>query len=234
MRRRIAAIHPKATLGQATALMVTLDADALPVLDISDVLVGMLTRRDILRRVHFADDPSGLPRNDDFDADFCAAARRNAHDRLVEEVMTPEVCSVHEDTLAPEVLRLMQERQIKRLPVLRGNKLVGLISRSDLSETLGADGSGATSEDGAIKAAVIAALDRLRWAPCPLIEITVASGRVEMRGTLVGESERHVLRATVESLPGVTGFCDHLVSTAPLYSLFAEGPEDLAEEQKLK
>lgn len=54
----------------------------------------------------------------------------------VEEIMTKEVISVTEDTPLKEICRLMVENHIHRLPVLRGKKVVGIISSLDLAKLL--------------------------------------------------------------------------------------------------
>ncbi len=246
MTTRVAGIHPKATLGQAVALMADLGLITLPVVDVSGTLVGMLTGGDILRRTrrgaaHDGQDGTehdsmgdSLAWGDGFDR---AEAHRNAHDRTVEEVMTSEVCAVQEHTPVTEVTRLMKDRKITRLPVLHGDKLVGIVHRTDLTHALGEDFdaelSAATPQDSAIKDAVLAVLHRLKWAPCPLIDVTVEEGKVELHGTLLKEGERGAIRSAVENIPGVTSFADHLVLAEPYAGMFARLPDEMVRRPKL-
>ena len=57
-------------------------------------------------------------------------------DRQVRDLMTQDVITVEEDTPLPEVARLLEEHRIKRVPVLRQGKVVGIVSRADLVRAL--------------------------------------------------------------------------------------------------
>src|SRR5262245_36463794 len=106
-------IGPESTLMQAAQKMKELDVGALPVCD-AEQLVGMITDRDITVR--------GI-------AEGC-----NPHLARVHRVMTRQVVYCGEDQDVKEVARLMEERQIRRLPVLDDNKrLTGIISLGDLA-----------------------------------------------------------------------------------------------------
>ncbi len=249
MTTRIAGIHPKASLDQAIALMADFGITTLPVVDISGTLVGMLTGGDILRRTkiigaHDAGDVSCRAAPDLFfgddrveSVDSHAATHWCAEVQRVEEVMTPDVCAVDENTPLGEVARLVKARDIKRLPVLHGDKLVGMINRTDLMHVLGEDFddelSATTPGDSAIKDAVRAVLLRLKWTPSALIDILVEGGKVELNGTLLKEGERSALRAAIADIPGVTGFSDHLILAQPFGRMFAQPLDDLVRRQKL-
>lgn len=250
MTTRIAGIHPKASLDQAIALMADFGITTLPVVDISGTLVGMLTGGDILRRTkvicaHDSDEAAdhgessdSLFGDDGFHSDGdLAAAHWHMGVHRVEEVMTPDVCAVDENTPLTEVARLVKARAIKRLPVLHDDKLVGMINRTDLMHVLGEDFddelSATTPGDSAIKDAVRAVLLRLKWTPSALIDILVEGGKVELNGTLLKEGERSALRAAIADIPGVTGFSDHLILAQPFGRMFAQPLDDLVRRQKL-
>jgi CBS domain-containing protein len=252
MATRIAGIHPKASLEQAIALMADFGITTLPVVDVSGTLVGMLSGGDILRRTKidgaqdadetasyratvdslFGDDDDGFDGGDDR-----AAAYWHTEPLRVEEVMTPDVCTVEENTPLAEVASLVKARAIKRLPVVHGDKIVGIINRAELMHALREDFddelSAATPDDSAIKDAVRAVLHRLKWAPGPLIDISVEAGKVELNGTLLKEGERKALRKAVANIPGVAGFADHLVLAEPFGGMFAHSLDDLVRRQKL-
>lgn len=106
-------ISPNATLHEAAERMKTLDVGSLPVWE-GGQLVGMLTDRDItIRSVSDGRDP------------------RQHH---VRDAMTPEVIFCYEDQEVTEVAQLMQEKQIRRLPVLsRDRRMAGIVSLGDLA-----------------------------------------------------------------------------------------------------
>jgi CBS domain-containing protein len=100
-------------LKDAALKMQQLDVGMLPVRD-GDRLVGMLTDRDITTRA--------------------TAEGRDPTKTQVSEVMTPEVVYCFEDQDVAEVAKLMQEKQIRRLPILnRDKKLVGIVSLGDVA-----------------------------------------------------------------------------------------------------
>jgi CBS domain-containing protein len=100
-------------LKDAALKMQQLDVGMLPIKD-GDRLVGMLTDRDITLRA--------------------TAAGRDPTKTQVREVMTPEVIYCFEDQDVSEAAKLMQEKQIRRLPILnREKRLVGIVSLGDLA-----------------------------------------------------------------------------------------------------
>jgi CBS domain-containing protein len=100
-------------LKDAALRMQQLDVGMLPIRD-GDRLVGMLTDRDITVRA--------------------TAAGRDPTKTQVREVMTPEVIYCFEDQDVSEAAKLMQEKQIRRLPILnREKRLVGIVSLGDLA-----------------------------------------------------------------------------------------------------
>ena len=105
-------------LKDAALKMQQLDVGMLPIRD-GDRLVGMLTDRDItLRAVAVGSDPTKTQ---------------------VRDVMTPEVSYCFEDQDISEAAKLMQEKQIRRLPILsREKKLVGIVSLGDVAVHSGA------------------------------------------------------------------------------------------------
>ena len=110
-------IRPETTLIEAAQKMKSLDIGMLPVCD-GDRLVGVITDRDItLRGVAQGFDPK--------------TAR-------VQEVMTPEVIYCFDDEDVKDVAKKMEEKQVRRLPVLnREKRLVGIVSLGDLAVRTG-------------------------------------------------------------------------------------------------
>jgi CBS domain-containing protein len=100
-------------LKDAALKMRELDVGMLPIRN-EDRLVGMLTDRDITVRA--------------------TAEGRDPTKTKVSEVMTPEVVYCFEDQDVSEAAKLMQEKQIRRLPILnRQKKLVGIVSLGDVA-----------------------------------------------------------------------------------------------------
>jgi CBS domain-containing protein len=118
MTPAVEVIAPEATIQEAADKMRHFDIGPLPVCD-GDRLVGLLTDRDITVRA--------------------VAEGRNPTTTRVHEVMTPEVVYGYEDQDSQDAARLMEQYQIRRLPVLnQAKRLVGMVSLGDLAVHVGA------------------------------------------------------------------------------------------------
>lgn len=119
-------LKPTATLVEAAQRLRDLNVGSLPILD-GDHLGGVVTDRDIVvRGVAEGLDPSST---------------------TVAEVATGAVVTVDVDDDAEAVARLMGERQVRRVPVLDGGRLVGIIAQADVARDLDARTTGDVVED---------------------------------------------------------------------------------------
>jgi signal-transduction protein with cAMP-binding, CBS, and nucleotidyltransferase domain len=127
--------------------------------------------------------------------------------------MTAEPLTVTEDTPLEEVVKVMEKRRIKRLPVLRGSNVVGIVSRANLLHALAGvarEVKPTVASDQAIRDRVVAELASQPWAPVSLINVIVRDGMVELWGTITDERERQAMIVVAENVPGVTTVKDHL------------------------
>src|SRR5262249_27449687 len=135
------------------------------------------------------------------------------HGRRVEDVMTHEVVGVTGDTPLDEVVHLMERHRIKRVPVLDGDRPVGMLSRADLVRALARaldEEQAAIDSDDEIREHILAELGKAAWVPRDGIEITVKDGIVDLNGVILDEKEREALRVVAENAPGVKAVKDHL------------------------
>jgi osmotically-inducible protein OsmY len=108
---------------------------------------------------------------------------------------------------------LMEKRQIKRVPVVREEYVVGIVSRANLLHALASvarEAKPAEQSDEAIRARLLAELGKQPWAPVALISPIVRNGVVELWGTITDEHERRALVIAAENVPGVKAVRDHL------------------------
>src|SRR5260370_14223474 len=126
MTRRVISGGPEASIRESARLMLQHRVSGLPVIAAAGRLVGVVTEGDFLRRVE-AGTELKRPRWLEFMAGPGRLATEyvHSHGRKVADVMTGESVTVGEDTPIEEVVRLMEERRIKRLPVMRGTKWSG-------------------------------------------------------------------------------------------------------------
>ncbi len=139
MTRDVAVVHPETSLLQAVRLMAQRHISGMPVVDDDGTIVGMLTEGDLLRWHDSYTERQArwldmLADGHDLAPAFLEGIREQ--NRKVKSVMASGAMTVTEDTPAREIARLLYERNIKRVPVLRDGRLVGLVARSDLVRAL--------------------------------------------------------------------------------------------------
>jgi CBS domain-containing protein len=227
MTRGAVAVAADSTIEAAARLMVSHRISGLPVVDAGGTVVGMVTEGDLLRRAEI-----GTERQHGRWLELLLGPGRlardyvHSHARKVNEVMTREVATIATQTPLAEVVALMEQRQVKRLPVIDRGRLVGIVSRANLLsallELLAAPSPGASS-DREIRARVLAEIDKQGWAPRACVDVGVADGLVELRGVITDESERTALRVAAENVPGVKGITDHLVWVEPVSGMVIDG-----------
>jgi CBS domain-containing protein len=128
--------------------------------------------------------------------------------------MTSGAISVPEDTPLSEIATLFERKRIKRVPVVKDGKLVGIVSRADLLRVLASGGANSSTDerDGLIRSRLLADLRKQKWANCSESDIVVSDGIVHFWGVVGSEEERRALRVAAENIPGVRGVEDHTIS----------------------
>lgn len=206
MTRDVLTIAPEASIVQAVRLMLQKRISGVPVVDAAGNIVGMVTEGDFLRRSE-TETQRRRPRWLEFliGPGRLATEYVHASARKVSEVMTAEVQCATEDTPLEEVVHLMERHRIKRVPVLRGKQLVGIITRTNLVRALAdrTQEDQALPDDTAIRERLLAELKKQHWIKLAMIDIAVTNGAVEFSGMLTDERQRHALRVAAENVPGV-------------------------------
>jgi CBS domain-containing protein len=233
MIRNVISVKPDATVLQAARTMLQHHISGLPVIDSAGHLVGVLSEGDFLRRrettterhrsrwLEFLMGPGKM-----------AAEYTQSHGSKVSEVMTAEVLTVKEDTPLEDIVELMERHRIKRVPVLRGEKVVGIITRSNLMHAMVSLSRTTPKElqgDSAIREHILTEVEKQSWAPAALINVVVRDGVVELWGAIIDERQRDGLKVLAENVPGVKAVRDHLVWIEPTSGIVIEPPEQTAK-----
>jgi CBS domain-containing protein len=139
MTRDVAVVHPETSLLEAVTVMARRKISGMPVVNAAGAVIGMLSEGDLVRwheghtdhQMHWLE---MLAEGADLAPTFLEAIREQRH--KVQSVMARGITSVAEDTPARDIASIMCDKNIKRVPVLRDGKLVGIVARSDLVRAL--------------------------------------------------------------------------------------------------
>jgi CBS-domain-containing membrane protein len=143
--------------------------------------------------------------------------------------MTPEPQTISEDTPLEEVVQKMEKHGVKRLPVVRGKRVVGIVSRANLLHALASVAPTApeqSASDSAIRDKLLAEFDKQKWAPAAALNVVVRDGVVELWGTITDERERQALIVAAENVGGVKAVRDHLAWVEPNSGMVIYSPGD--------
>ena len=124
----------------------------------------------------------------------------------------------------------MERKRIKRVPVLCGEQLVGIVTRSNLMHamvSMARVAQPAAKDDSTIRETLLAEMQKADWAPVAMTNVVVRDGVVELWGTIVDERQREALKVAAENIPGVKAVNDHLVWVEPTTGMVIE-PRDEA------
>jgi CBS domain-containing protein len=233
MTPRVISIEVDAPIMRAVQLMMQNRISGLPVVGPKGELVGMVTEGDFLRRGEI-----GTQRHRNRWLEFLIGPGRladeyvHARGRKVEEVMTHRLFTVTEDTPLDEVVRLMEQHRIKRLPVLHDGKLVGIVTRANIMHalvSLAVEAKPPAGGDATIREQILAECAKQSWAP--MANVVVRNGVVELWGSITDERERQALIVVSENVPGVRTVHDHLVWIEPNSGFVIQSQEDEARTQ---
>jgi CBS domain-containing protein len=107
MTHKVYTIYPEASVQEAAQLLSRKSISGVPVIDKDGKIIGIVTEADIIAKV-------------------------NREGLRVADIMSPEIIVVDEETRVGEIAMLLTERKIKRVPVMRNGKLVGIVCRADI------------------------------------------------------------------------------------------------------
>jgi CBS domain-containing protein len=218
---------------KAARLMLQNHISGLPVIDKDGELVGIVTEGDFLRRSEL-----GTQRHRPKWLEFIVGPGRLAQEythssgRKVEEIMTADPWTIGEDDTLEVVVDTMERHRVKRLPVTRGSRIVGIVSRANLMHALASlsrDTVSPRGGDTAIRDKILARIAKQDWAP--RVNVIVKDGVAELHGVITDDRERQGLIVAAENVPGVKRVRDHLVWVEPMSGMAFPSAEDEANER---
>ena len=229
MTRSVITVTPDTTAAEAATTMLQRHVSGLPVVDTAGKLIGIISEGDFLRRGEI-----GTQRRRGRFLKFILGPGKEATDfvhengRKIAEIMTPEPLTVGEDADLEEIVELMEKNHVKRLPVVRGDKLVGIVSRANLLQavaSLARQIPDPTADDDHIRNRIIDALENKDWCPFGL-GVIVRDGIVHLSGVITEERSRQAAIVVAENVAGVIKVHDHLCWVDTMSGMYLNSPED--------
>ncbi|MGE3987374.1 CBS domain-containing protein [Pseudorhodoplanes sp.] len=214
MTVRVVTIAPDATVQQAAKLMLEREVSALPVVDGSNRLIGIISEGDLVRRAE-----TGTERKPSWWLSFVSGADQLAHDFVkahgtkVSDVMTTDVVVARPDSPLREVAGLLESHRIKRVPVVEEGLVIGVVSRANLLQALASARPRAAApqpSDSDLRDTIVDRLSAQPWSHPSIVNPIVTDGMVDLWGMVLSPTERNAVRVLVEETPGVRGVNDHL------------------------
>ena len=231
MTRPVITVTPETTIVEAANTMLQKHVSGLPVIDAAGKLVGIVSEGDFIRRGEI-----GTQRKRGRFLKFILGPGQAAtdfvheHGRKVAEIMTPQLLTITitEDTALDEIVELMEKNSVKRLPVMRGDRIVGIVSRANLLQavaSLAREISDPTADDDHIRNRVIDTIEKNDWCPFGL-SVIVRGGVVHLSGVITEERSRKAAVVAAENVTGVTKVHDHLCWVDTMSGMYLNSPED--------
>jgi CBS domain-containing protein len=220
MTTDVITVDPDMTVQALAALLAASGISGAPVVDPSARLVGIVSEGDLLHRAEIGTARRHRVRRRSWWLDHFAADQARdyvkSHGRTVKDLMTRDVATVNENTELAEVAALLEAKRIKRVPVMRDGKMVGIISRANIVRAVGATKGAPVREaevdDRSIREKLLAELHREEWAKVWPEDIIVRDGTVHF---WLADDEpldkRQALRVAAETIPGVRAVEEHFV-----------------------
>ena len=214
MVSNVIAVRPDAAVEQIAEILLTNRISAVPVVDESGRLVGIVSEGDLIHRVEAGTERHRawwlelLTARDILEHEFI-----KSHARKAADLMTRPVITVQPDTPLSDLAALLEKHRIKRVPVVQDGKLVGIVSRANLIQALVRSGRemgpDKASEDLALHRDLLSRLQSQPWWPGD-VRVIVRDGTVELWGFVESEAEKDAIRIAVETTPGVRSVLNQL------------------------
>ena len=204
-----------ACLQDVAHLLLTNRISAVPVVDSDGKVVGIVSEGDLMRRAE-----AGTGRRRSWwlslltGKEGLAAQYVKEHSRKVADVMTRDVITATPDTPLQDIANVLEKNSIKRVPIIKDGKMVGLVSRANLLQALASlrkQIEGGTPNDTKIRETVVQRLNAEPWLRSSLINVIVQDGTVELWGIVDSPTEKKAVRVAAEETPGVRAVNDNLI-----------------------
>ena len=217
MTREVVTIGPDTPVLQIVQLLLARGISGVPVIDEGGTLVGVVSEGDLLRRVELGTEK----RRGSWRAFFTGTATLaeeyvRSHGTIASDIMTRDVVTATRGTSLADVADLMEQNRIKRVPVVEGGRLVGIVSRSNLLRAFASQrhpdtGADVAADDATLREALLAELGRQTWSRRAENTVVVSDGIVHLWGLVATPEELRALELAAQGIPGVKAVRNHMI-----------------------
>jgi CBS domain-containing protein len=213
MTTTVISVKPEMSVRNAAKVLVDQGISGVPVVDAAGGMVGMLSEGDLIHRTELGTEERRRSWwLDRFSGHRDAVDYVKSHGLVVEDVMTRDVVSVDDTTPLNEVANILETRHIKRVPVVRDGRVVGIVSRANLVQALasapGEPAPDVVPSDREIRAMLMGELTGHPWAFAGH-NIVVRDGVVHLWGIIRSTDTVQAMRVAAAGIPGVKRVEDH-------------------------
>jgi CBS domain-containing protein len=212
MTTEVVTVRPDTGVREIARLLLNRHISAVPVVEENGKLVGIVSEGDLMRRPE-----TGTERTPSWWLDMFASPEESAwefvktHGRRAKDVMTAKVITVEEDTSLGKIATILEHNRIKRVPVLRDGKIVGIVSRANLLQGVAAAKADQTIPgDEAIRTIILKRIRDETGVRDGLLNVTVAAGIVHLWGGVRSDPERQAVHVVADNVAGVRAIEDHM------------------------
>jgi CBS domain-containing protein len=214
MTSEVISVDENASVAALAKLLAGRGISGVPVVDSANRVIGIVSEGDLLHRAEV-----GTERRRSWWLEMIASTDEladeyvKAHGRTVKDVMTRVVISVAEATPIADIALLLETKGIKRVPVVRDGKLVGIVSRANLVQALAMaidEPTSSDDDDHTIRDKLLAELKAQRWTKVSPANIIVKDRVVHLWSSYISEQEKRAVGVAAENIPGVRRVEDHM------------------------
>lgn len=213
MTPKVVSVGPDTKVRDIAQLLLSHRISAVPVVDEAHQVIGIVSEGDLMRRVKGDGDHRDSWWLSLFTGGKDAGDYVKSHGRKAHEVMTPNPMTVEENTPLHTIARMLEKHHIKRVPVLREGKLVGIVSRANLLQGIANAAVAPTqspTDDRQIREAILNEVEHNTGVHVEGISVIVDGGAVEVWGLVESLEQKQAVTVAAENVPGVTQVENHL------------------------
>jgi CBS domain-containing protein len=215
MVSNVITVSPEASVQDVANILLTNRISAVPVVTAKGELVGIVSEGDLIRRVE-----TDTEHRRSWWIELLigrgplATEYVKSHSHKVSDLMSRDVITATPDTPLRDIAGLLEKNGIKRVPIVKNRKLVGIVSRANLVQALAAQKKQVDRDrpvdDLTIREEIMARLDGKLWTKFAPVNVIVRNGVVDLWGIVDSDSVKQAVRVAVEETAGVRGVNDNL------------------------